>query len=867
MTNRIAPLVAALLILCGAWPLIAAETIAQVAPSIERSTALSGDGYTVIGRVFLNEAGNLSFVRLLNLSGTAATVSASVIGSPSGRNYGTTQISIANHASRQIPVTDILSDVGQLGPVSPDDRLALYLRGDATPVAVQHVLFNQSTGFFENMSACQNSSVSDTNTALMNLHTSIISEYVSYVTIYNPTTTTAVYEVQVYEAASGSLKGLVTVSIDPNSTFEQPFSWFQDQVQWSPAATEFHANIVAFPVSGSRGALISHTIYNNKLGAFLNLSNFCTVAYADNALPVANNDNLSGAQVGQAFAIPFAALISNDQNTTNAALLDVSTPLNNGTEAGTLAQSGNALAFTATRPGIATFQYRLRTSAGNSGTATVTVNVSDGAPVTDGDRLTQAFAVGTTTTIPLATLLANDHNTTGATLAIASAPVTEGSANGTLTAGGDSLTYAPARAGTVTFTYQLRNSSGLSNTARVTLTVGGSTTTPVAVNDTLTQVFTVGQTTTVSIAALTANDQNAAGATLENITTPTTEGTGNGAVIRADSGFGYTPTRTGTATFSYQIRTSAGVSNNATVVVTVRGSSSLPVAVNDTLTQAFTVGQTTTVSLLALTGNDQNATGATLENLTTPTTDGAANGSIVRADGGFGYTPARAGAVTFTYQIRTSAGLSNTATVALTVGGATAAPVANNDRLTQAFSVGQSTTILLATLTANDLNATEATFVSITTPATEGSANGSFTTVRGGIAYTPARSGTATFTYQLRTSGGLSNVATVTLTVAASGATPVAVNDTLSQAFTVGQTTTVALAVLVGNDQNTSGAFLENVTTPTTEGSANGSIVRVDGGFAYTPARSGTATFTYHIRTSAGLSNTAAVVVTVRGAN
>ncbi len=861
MKRLIARVLTALLLLCFGRPLAAAET------PIVHGTALAGSDYTVIGRVFLDEAGNVSYVRFLNLSGDAATVSATIIGSPSGRNYGTTQINIANHASRQIPVTQLLSDVGLTGPISPDTRLALYLRSDATPVTVQHVLYSQSAGFLENMSACQNSSVSDANTALMNLHTTTITDYVSYVTIYNYTSTTAAYDVQVYEATTGTLKGMVRVSVDPNSTFEQPLSWFQEQVQWSPSPSEFHANVVALPVSGSRSALISHTIYNNRLGAFLNLTNFCTVESSVSALPVANNDNVSGAQVGQAFAIPFTTLTANDQNTAGASLLDVTAPLTNGTQNGTLVQSANDLTFTAARAGIATFQYRIRTSAADSSFATVTVNISDSAPVTDGDRLTQSFAVGTASTIPLSTLLANDHNISGATFNIATSPTTEGSANGTLTVGSESLSYTPSRAGTVTFTYQLRNSSGLSNVAAVILTVGGSSTLPTAVNDSLSQRFIVGQTTTVSVGVLTANDQNATGAILDNVSTPTTDGTANGTIFRVDSGFGYTPARTGRATFTYQIRTSAGLSNTATAVVTVEGTNSTPVAAEDRLTQTFTVGQTTTVSLGVLTANDQNASGAVLDSVTTPTTDGTANGSIIRADSGFGYTPARSGTATFTYRIRTAAGLSNSATVILTVSGSSALPVAVDDRLTQAFTVGQATTVLLSALTANDQNASGATFVSITTPTTDGAVNGSFTTVNGGIAYTPARSGTVTLTYQLRNSAGVSNVATVTLTVAGANTNPVAVNDSLSQVFTVGHTTTVSIGVLTANDQNAAGGILENVTTPTTDGTANGTIFRADSGFGYTPSRTGVATFTYQIRTSAGLSNTATVVVTVQGAS
>ena len=862
MTLRLPRFFTAMLLLVGAVLLGAADST----PQLEKAQALSGYGYTVIGRVFLGDGGNTSYLRFLNQSGNTATVSATLIGSPSGRNYGTTQISIANHASRQVSINDMMSDLGLLGPSSPDDRLGVYLRSDAAPVTVQHVLYSQSTGFFENMTTCQNSSVSDTNSALMNLHTTNIADYTSYVTMYNYATTAAVYDVQVYEATTGAFKGLVTVTIDPNSTFEQPFSWFQDQLQWTPGASEYHANIVAFPQGGSRGALIFHTVYNNKVGVYLNLTNFCTLESSASTLPVANNDNLTGALAGQAFPITFAALTANDQNTSGAALSDTTTPQTNGSTNGTLTQSGNDLTFTPARTGIATFQYRIRSAAGSSSFATVTVNVSDGAPVVENDRLTQTVAVGASGSIPISTLTANDRNTGGATFVIASQPTTQDSPNGTLTQNGDALVYTPARAGTVIFAYQLRNSVGISNIARVVLTAGSTSAAPTANDDTLTQTFTAGQTTAIPLASLTANDVNATDATFAGITTPTTDGAANGSFSTVSGGLTYTPTRPGSVTFTYQLRNGAGLSNAATVRLTVGGSSAAPVAANDFLSQTFTAGQTTTVPLRLLTANDQNANDATLENLTTPTTDGTANGTIARADGGFAYTPARSGTATFTYQIRTSAGLSNAATVTLTVGAAGNAPVAANDTLTQTFTAGQASTILLSSLTANDTNATDATFVSISTPATEGSANGSFITVSGGISYTPARSGTATFTYQLRNSAGLSNVATVRIVIGGTSA-PVAVNDTLTQTFTVGQATAVPLSALTANDQNAAGGQLENLTTPVTEGRGNGTIARTDGGFTYTPAISGTATFSYQIRTGAGLSNTATVTLTVTGSS
>src|SRR5947209_1036800 len=142
MLQRIFRLVAVLLVCSGATT---AHADSSARPPIEKAQAISGFASTVIGRVFLGDGGNLSYLRFLNLSGNTATMSATLIGSPSGRNYGTTQVTIANHASKQIAVTDLLSAIGLVGPTSPDDRIGIYLASDAAPVAAQHRPYSQST--------------------------------------------------------------------------------------------------------------------------------------------------------------------------------------------------------------------------------------------------------------------------------------------------------------------------------------------------------------------------------------------------------------------------------------------------------------------------------------------------------------------------------------------------------------------------------------------------------------------------------------------------------------------------------------------------------------------------------------------------
>lgn len=457
------------------------------------------------------------------------------------------------------------------------------------------------------------------------------------------------------------------MSVPPNSAFEQPFSWFQDQVQWSPGTSEYHANLQVLARSGSRSAQVTHTVYNAKLGVYLNLTNFCSIESAPGSLPAANNDTLTNATAGLAYTISSSTLLANDANATGANIVDLSNPVTNGSTNGSIIQTGNELVLVPARAGLLTFQYRLRVGTATSNFATVTVTVSDNGPIADGDRLILPFTTGVPTTIPLTLLTNNDRNTTNTRLANVTSPMTTGTVNGTLSLTSEGLIYTPARPGTVTFRYQLQNTAGvLSNEATVTLSVGG-TGAPQVISDQPTLSFVAGQATTIPIRLLMSNDINTDGATIEGITDPTTNGIVNGTLTRSGDNLIFTPARAGTAVFNYQLRNSLGLSNAGTVTMTVLSATAAPQAESDTLTDRFTAGTQATILFSTLTANDRATTGAALDNFTPPATEGAANGTVTRIGNDLVYTPARAGVVTFTYTIRTGNGTSNAATVRLIV--------------------------------------------------------------------------------------------------------------------------------------------------------------------------------------------------------
>ena len=282
-----------------------------------------------------------------------------------------------------------------------------------------------------------------------------------------------------------------------------------------------------------------------------------------------------------------------------------------------------------------------------------------------------------------------------------------------------------------------------------------------------------------------------------------------------------------------------------------------PVAGNDS---AITLqGVAVTIAVLANDSDPDLPLTVPVANLTQP-----ANGTAaVQADNTVLYTPNAgfAGTDSFTYQAQDARlGLSNVATVTVTVH---RAPVAQNDLANT--PQGQPVTIPVLFNDSDPDGNTPLTVANLTQPA-----NGIAAVVAGGVRYTPnaAFFGTDTFTYQARDSlGALSNVATVTVTVAK--AAPVAVPD--SNIIT-NFNTAVTINVLA-ND--TGGAVSvappPSLTQPlsATGTPAGTTAVNADQTVTYTPAAgfSGTATFRYQAVDNLGqLSNSALVTVTVNPA-
>lgn len=180
-------------------------------------------------------------------------------------------------------------------------------------------------------------------------------------------------------------------------------------------------------------------------------------------------------------------------------------------------------------------------------------------------------------------------------------------------------------------------------------------------------------------------------------------------------------------------------------------------AVNDTAT---TLEDTASAPINVLT-NDTNAVGGTVSIVS----QGAVGTAVVNPDNTITYTPNlnANGLDNFQYRVTVGAQVSNAAVVSVTITPVNDPPTANNDTATAIVNVATTINVL-----ANDTDpdgAADIVAVANVSPVTPAGATA--TIVGTNISFTATATGTFTFTYQARDAAGvLSNVATVTVTVA-----------------------------------------------------------------------------------------------------
>ncbi len=617
---------------------------------------------------------------------------------------------------------------------------------------------------------------------------------------------------------------------------------------------------------------------------------------AQNDAPVAVNDGPGGSfSASENGSVTFSAaqLTANDIDSEDSTPAGIVSLLGMSTN-GAAADNGDQT-FTFTHDGsetvTASFQYQVLDADGaGSNTATVSLNISpvNDAPAAMSDGPGGVFSVdeGQTLTLAASQLAANDSDSEDG-IPAGVVTIAGSASNGSVSDNGDqtfTFTHNDSETTSASFQYQIADADGSSsNVATVSLSVTPINDAPVANNDGPGGAFNVdeGLAVTLNATQLKANDADAEDGTpagAVNLAGTTT----NGSVVdNGDQTFTFTHDdgQTTSATFQYQVLDAGGqASNLATVTLSVGPQDDAPIAANDGPGGAFTTQEGAGVTLTAeqLKANDSDPEdglpGGAVTLVGMPS-----NGQVI--DNGdqtftFNHDGSETSAASFSYQVADSGGqLSNTALVNLTVQPVNDLPVAQDDGPGSVFVVIEGTSV---TFSANQLTANDA-------DAEDGIPGGSLsiagTTINGSVAdngdqsFTFTHNGSETtsagFQYQITDSdGGLSNIATVSLTVTALNDTPVANNDGPGGSFVVdqGMTVTFSAGLLTTNDSDAEDGVPQGIVILTGNAS-NGSVVdNGDQSFTFThdDSASLSALFEYQVTDSEGAtSNVAAVNLTV----
>ncbi len=469
-------------------------------------------------------------------------------------------------------------------------------------------------------------------------------------------------------------------------------------------------------------------------------------------------------------------------------------------------------------------------------------------------------------------------------------------------AGVVTFTSAADYNGTITNSYTVKNSLGISSLPTlISITVNSVNDLPVAVNDGGTTV-TTPEDTPISLNVIN-NDTDVEGPVVPS--TVDLNMTDDGIQSNYTNEFGswivstagvvtYTPAANfnGTATLPYTVQdNSSATSNQATITITVTNTNDLPIAGNDT---DLTTAEETALVITVL-ANDSDPDGTIAANTVDldPTTSEIDNAHItndgnwsVNTSGVVTFTPKANfnGATSLTYTVQdNSGGTSNIATISVTVTPMNDAPVANGDNATTneetAVSVNVTTndTDIDGTIAANTVD------LDVTTPGIQNTINvdnvGAWSVnTTGDVIFTPVANfqGSATRVYTVNDNGGAtSNQATISIAVVDINDAPVAVNDIVA----TNEDAAVTIQILT-NDTDGDGTIAANtvdldpgtggIQSAYTDGNNNSYTVSTLGIVSFTPAANfnGTATRTYTVNDNDGAtSNAATITVTVNAVN
>jgi hypothetical protein len=254
----------------------------------EKASAVNGTLYAVIAPTYYNPAdanATQSFIRLFNGAAGPSNFSIRVVGSPTAREYGTANIQVPRTGSPQYSMAQILQNANAGALTGGDTTYSLYIQNPDTMSGFQHVIFNNATRFFENVSVCnsllnQTLATNTSSAVLTNVHTSRMTGYPSQIELHNYWNAAVTYRLTMIDSVAGAALNNPSINVvaQPNATYRIPMTDIEAQLNWTPGANQFHVNLVVTDTSGGPPYnMLGQSIVNQTLGANISMSTTCAV--------------------------------------------------------------------------------------------------------------------------------------------------------------------------------------------------------------------------------------------------------------------------------------------------------------------------------------------------------------------------------------------------------------------------------------------------------------------------------------------------------------------------------------------------------------------------------------------------------------
>ncbi|MDX2143500.1 MAG: S8 family serine peptidase [Rhodospirillaceae bacterium] len=252
-------------------------------PRIDINAALNllGAGGGVPGVVVPGVYGSLngaaqSNLRFFNPTQSAGTVTVRIVDDTSGNLIATWTRTIAGLTAPQVSMQTIESEASpRITPVPGNGQFYSLFVDAPFDGFVQHVLWNPSAASLTNVSGCDNG-LADNGRDLANIHTSLISNYTSYLLIHNSGNSAARPSFDVRDARTGQGLGTFTTTgeIKAHASALVNVGGVLESFGQAPQSGQFHLNMSLRP--GFEG-FAQHWVDNQGARLITNMTARCAI--------------------------------------------------------------------------------------------------------------------------------------------------------------------------------------------------------------------------------------------------------------------------------------------------------------------------------------------------------------------------------------------------------------------------------------------------------------------------------------------------------------------------------------------------------------------------------------------------------------